>query len=82
MGSSGIPTQANSSKASVTDFFSFQDLSHNELREVPENLEKAVYLTVLNLSYNKIESIPQHLFLNLVDLIYLDISGNELGKQV
>lgn len=55
------------------------DLSYNDLREVPENLEKAFCLTVLNLSYNRIEVIPQSLFVNLVDLVYLDLSGNQLG---
>lgn len=62
-------------------FIIFQDLSYNDLREVPENLEKAICLTVLNLSYNRIEVIPQNLFVNLVDLVYLDLSGNQLGTD-
>uniref|UniRef100_A0A2R5LN85 Putative actin regulatory gelsolin/villin family n=1 Tax=Ornithodoros turicata TaxID=34597 RepID=A0A2R5LN85_9ACAR len=54
------------------------DLSHNDLREVPNALENARGILVLNLSYNRIEAIPNQLFVNLVDLIYLDLSGNQL----
>ncbi|CAN8029961.1 unnamed protein product [Ixodes persulcatus] len=54
------------------------DLSHNDLREVPTDLERARGILVLNLGYNRIESIPHQLFVNLVDLVHLDLSGNQL----
>ncbi|KAM7307714.1 protein flightless-1 [Ixodes scapularis] len=56
----------------------WQDLSHNDLREVPTDLERARGILVLNLGYNRIESIPHQLFVNLVDLVHLDLSGNQL----
>ncbi|KHN73472.1 Protein flightless-1 -like protein [Toxocara canis] len=70
---SGIPT----------DIFRMKDLtiidfSHNSLREVPPNLEYAKCAIVLNLSYNKIENIPNAVFSNLIDLLYLDLSDNKL----
>ncbi|KAL1442183.1 hypothetical protein MTO96_030894 [Rhipicephalus appendiculatus] len=54
------------------------DLSYNDLREIPTNLERARGLLVLNLAYNRIETIPHQLFVSLVDLIHLDLSGNQL----
>lgn len=70
---SGIPT----------DIFRMKDLtiidfSHNSLREVPPNLEYAKCAIVLNLSYNNIETIPNAIFSNLIDLLYLDLSNNKL----
>lgn len=46
-----------------TDIFRMKDLtiidfSHNQLREVPPNLEYAKGAIVVNLSHNNIESIP------------------------
>ncbi|XP_057668841.1 protein flightless-1 [Diorhabda carinulata] len=54
------------------------DFSHNNLKEVPEGLDKAKSLLVLNLSNNQIESIPNSLFINLTDLLFLDLSENNL----
>ncbi len=54
------------------------DLSHNELTEVPTNVEETKTILVLNLSYNQIASIPNYLFINLTDLVYLDLSDNKL----
>jgi Leucine-rich repeat (LRR) protein len=55
------------------------DLSHNELKEVPNQLEQSKGLLVLNLSHNYIQTIPNQLFVNLTDLLYLDLSHNNLG---
>lgn len=70
---SGIPPQ-------VFDLedLSVVDLSYNDLREIPTDLEHARGLLVLNLAYNRIENIPHQLFVSLVDLIHLDLSGNQL----
>eukprot|EP00795_Rhopilema_esculentum_P009060 gene9060-16708_t len=57
------------------------DLSHNHLDEVPAEAENATSLLVLNLSHNSITSIPNQLFVNLTDLIYLDLSDNELDPE-
>ncbi|CAJ0942651.1 unnamed protein product, partial [Mesorhabditis belari] len=70
---SGIPT----------DIFRMKDLtiidfSHNQLREVPPNLEYAKGAIVMNLSYNNIENIPNQVFANLVDLIHVDLSNNKI----
>nr|XP_014093110.1 protein flightless-1 isoform X1 [Bactrocera oleae] len=54
------------------------DISHNKLKEVPEGLERAKSLLVLNLSDNQIESIPTALFIHLTDLLFLDLSNNRL----
>lgn len=56
------------------------DLSHNQLKEVPDELEQSKKLLVLNLSHNMIEVIPAQLFVNLCDLIFLDLSDNQLGE--
>ncbi|VDM71067.1 unnamed protein product, partial [Strongylus vulgaris] len=66
-----------------TDIFRMKDLtiidfSHNQLREVPPNLEYAKGAIVLNLSYNNIETIPNQVFSNLIDLLFLDLSNNKL----
>ncbi|CAG9864201.1 unnamed protein product [Phyllotreta striolata] len=71
--SSGIPPELfDSEELSTLDF------SHNNLKEVPEGLDKAKSLLVLNLSHNYIESIPNSLFINLTDLLFLDLSNNNL----
>nr|CAH0109694.1 unnamed protein product [Daphnia galeata] len=54
------------------------DLSHNNLRQVPDGLERAKSLLVLNLSHNNIEAIPSQLFVQLTDLLFLDLSHNRL----
>lgn len=54
------------------------DLSYNELSDVPNNLEEAKTLLVLNLASNKITSIPSQLFINLTDLVHIDLSSNKL----
>lgn len=54
------------------------DFSHNSLRDVPSNVEYAKCAIVLNLSFNNIESIPNPVFNNLIDLIFLDLSNNKL----
>ncbi|XP_022317949.2 protein flightless-1 homolog isoform X3 [Crassostrea virginica] len=54
------------------------DLSHNNLKEVPPELEKAKNCIVLNLAKNNIEMIPNQLFINLTDLIFVDLSDNSL----
>ena len=61
------------------DELSVMDLSHNCIDSVPSGLEKCKSLLVLNLSNNMIESIPNQLFINLTDLLYLDLSCNKLG---
>lgn len=58
------------------------DFSHNQLKMVPPELEQTTSLLVLNLSHNEIESIPNQLFINLSELICLDLSHNKLGKLV
>ncbi len=55
------------------------DLSHNQFKEVPNDLEQSKGLLVLNLSHNYIQTIPNQLFVNLTDLLYLDLSHNKLG---
>ena len=55
------------------------DLAHNKLRAIPERLEDALGLLVLNLSHNQIAEIPPATFVNLCDLMHLDISHNQLG---
>ncbi|XP_052819033.1 protein flightless-1 homolog isoform X1 [Mya arenaria] len=54
------------------------DFSHNELNEVPPELENAKGVIVLNLSNNNIEMLPNQMFINLLDLTYLDLSNNGL----
>ncbi|XP_074638252.1 protein flightless-1 homolog [Acropora palmata] len=70
---SGIPS----------DIFGLEDLltidfSHNQLKEVPPELENAKALIVLSLSHNKISVISNQLFINLTDLIYLDLGNNQI----
>lgn len=55
------------------------DLSNNCLKSLPSDFEKCRSLLVLNLSSNSIDSIPNQLFVNLTDLLYLDLSNNNLG---
>ncbi|KAK7501988.1 hypothetical protein BaRGS_00006740 [Batillaria attramentaria] len=57
---------------------SIVDLSHNNLKEVPPELENARSVLVLNLSHNQIEMIPNQLFINLTDLVFVDFSSNNL----
>ncbi|KAF7288043.1 hypothetical protein GWI33_000097 [Rhynchophorus ferrugineus] len=71
--SSGIPFQLFQ-----LEELSTLDLSHNNLKEVPEGLDKAKGLLVLNLSFNHIDTIPNSLFINLTDLLFLDLSNNNL----
>ena len=54
------------------------DLAQNKLRGIPERLEDAIGLLVLNLSHNQISEIPPATFVNLCDLMHLDISHNQL----
>lgn len=54
------------------------DLSHNNLQEIPEEVELNKQLLVLNLSHNSIESLPTSLFINLNELLHLDLSSNQL----
>ncbi|CAH3013556.1 unnamed protein product [Porites evermanni] len=68
------------------DIFGLEDLltidfSHNQLKEVPPELENAKALIVLSLSHNKISVISNQLFINLTDLIYLDL-GNNLIESI
>lgn len=55
-----------------------QDLSYNQLTECPRELENAKNMLVLNLGHNSIDTIPNQLFINLTDLLYLDLSDNKL----
>ncbi|XP_048519020.1 protein flightless-1 [Dendroctonus ponderosae] len=71
--SSGIPAELFH-----LEELSTLDLSHNNLKEVPEGLERARSLLVLNLSHNHIDAIPNALFINLSDLLFLDLSDNRL----
>ncbi|KAI5719900.1 hypothetical protein M8J76_016466 [Diaphorina citri] len=54
------------------------DLSHNNIKQIPDALENAKSLLVLNLSHNTINNIPNALFMNLTDLLFLDLSNNNL----
>uniref|UniRef100_A0A8D8S4Y6 Protein flightless-1 n=1 Tax=Cacopsylla melanoneura TaxID=428564 RepID=A0A8D8S4Y6_9HEMI len=54
------------------------DLSHNNIKSIPDALENAKSLLVLNLSHNTINNIPNSLFMNLTDLLFLDLSNNNL----
>lgn len=56
------------------------DFSNNNLTTTPFGLEKCKSLLVLNLSCNSIKTIPNQLFVNLIDLLYLNLSRNQLGK--
>ena len=57
-----------------------QDLSFNQLTEVPRDLENSRNMLVLNLSHNAMEAIPNQLFINLTDLLYLDLGDNKLDS--
>lgn len=57
-----------------------QDLSYNQLSEVPRDLENSRNMLVLNLSHNTMEAIPNQLFINLTDLLYLDLGDNKLDS--
>ncbi|CAI5446386.1 unnamed protein product [Caenorhabditis angaria] len=66
-----------------TDIFRMKDLtiidlSRNQLRECPPNLEYSKGAIVLNLSFNNIETIPNNVCANLIDLLFLDLSNNKL----
>ena len=54
------------------------DLSSNKLRAIPEHLEEAIGLLVLNLASNQIAEVPPATFVNLCDLMHLDLSNNQL----
>ncbi|XP_053984135.1 protein flightless-1 [Hylaeus volcanicus] len=71
--SSGIPAELFHLEELTT-----LDLSRNNLKEVPEGLERARSLLNLNLSHNHIETIPNTLFIHLTDLLFLDLSNNKL----
>ena len=57
-----------------------QDLSFNQLTEVPRDLENSRNMLVLNLSHNAMEAIPNQLFINLTNLLYLDLGDNKLDS--
>ncbi|KOX75280.1 Protein flightless-1 [Melipona quadrifasciata] len=71
--SSGIPAELFHLEELTT-----LDLSCNNLKEVPEGLERARSLLNLNLSHNHIETIPNTLFIHLTDLLFLDLGNNKL----
>lgn len=54
------------------------DLSHNNLKVIPENLENCKSLVVLNLSHNQMRSLSKKIFVQLTELSYLNLSDNEL----
>ncbi|KAK6312622.1 hypothetical protein J4Q44_G00182860 [Coregonus suidteri] len=56
------------------DDLSVLDLSFNQLTEIPRDLENSKNMLVLNLSHNSIDAIPNQLFINLTDLLYLDLN--------
>ncbi len=56
------------------------DLSENLIETIERNLFRNCYLTVLNLSYNKIDSIEDESFEELSNLINLDLSYNKLKQ--
>lgn len=59
------------------------NLSHNELRELPNTIGSLHNLTVLNLAYNKIKTVPLSLFsLEKLSKIYLDYHSlfNDLNR--
>ena len=56
------------------------DFSNNNLETLPENIfEKFATLETLNISGNKLESIPDGMK-HLHELVHLDISGNTITK--
>ncbi|KAB1266484.1 Protein flightless-1-like protein [Camelus dromedarius] len=57
---------------------STQELSYNQLTRCPRELENAKDMLVLNLSHNSIDAIPNQLFINLTDLMYLDSARDRL----
>lgn len=71
---SGIPSDLFKSKDLV-----ILDLSYNQLKEIPPELDQMHGLQVLNLCHNQIESIPNQLFVNITELVMLDLSDNKLG---
>ncbi|CAF0908368.1 unnamed protein product, partial [Didymodactylos carnosus] len=54
------------------------DLSHNDLQAFPKDIDNAKGLIVLNLSFNQIESIPNHVFVSLYELVHLNLSDNKI----
>ena len=58
--------------------FNVLDLQSNKLRAMPQGLENAAGLLVLNLAHNQIGEIEPTTFVNLCDLIHLDLSNNQL----
>lgn len=58
------------------------DLSKNEISSLPDELELAKNLLVLNAAFNNIESISNQLFVSLTELTYLDLSNNKLSKTL
>lgn len=55
------------------------NVSHNALVSVA-NFSELVHLTVLDVSHNLIEFIDADVFLNMVELRYLDVSFNKLSQ--
>lgn len=56
------------------------DFSHNNLTDVPKNIESCPALTTLNLSNNKIDNIKENTFLDLNRLQSLNLSYNKLNS--
>ena len=56
------------------------DLSKNELCGLPDELELATNLLVLNVAFNEIENLSPQLFVELTNLTVLDLSNNKLSK--
>lgn len=54
------------------------DFSSNELTQVPRGIENATSLLVLNLSENRLRSVPNELFKECKELMLLDLSFNQL----
>lgn len=54
------------------------DLSHNQLKDIPTELDSCRKLIVLNLSHNHLDNIPPQLFVNINELVHLDLSNNQL----
>jgi Leucine-rich repeat (LRR) protein len=57
------------------------DVSHNQIEEVPDVLEKMSLLRELYLGSNQISKLPEH-FGAIRQLTTLDLSNNQLGDEV
>lgn len=58
----------------------YLDLSVNHLRKIPEILSQYTEIVSLNLSFNKIDSLPAHIFSRMWRMKTLDLSNNLIKR--